>query len=510
MRALLSVYDKTGIVPFARGLVALGAEVVSTGGTLAAIRGAGIPAMAVADVTGFPEILGGRVKTLHPRIHGGILARPGVPSDAAELATHAIARFDLVAVNLYPFEATVAAPDVSEAEAVEQIDIGGPAMLRAAAKNYSAVLPLCDPADFEPVLAALGGAGLDNGARRALAARAFAHTAAYDAAVAAWLLGDAPVWPDELSVAGRKRLDLRYGENPHQRAAAYARVLPGAAPTGVLAAEQLAGKELSYNNLLDADAAWATVAPFAEPAVAIVKHTIPCGLALRDDLERAYAAALAGDPVSAFGGIVAANQPLDGATAAAIAERFYEVIVAPGFDEAALETLGRKKALRLLRIPGGSGAGLRPPEVRSILGGLLVQEPDDLPDDPAAWTLVSRRAPTDTERADLAFAWQVVRAVKSNGIVLAKERALVGVGSGQPNRVESVRIALRGAGERAAGSVLASDAFFPFADGVEEAVRAGVTAIVQPGGSVRDAEVIAAADAAGAAMLVTGMRHFRH
>ncbi|MBA3414381.1 MAG: bifunctional phosphoribosylaminoimidazolecarboxamide formyltransferase/IMP cyclohydrolase [Chloroflexia bacterium] len=510
MRAVLSVSDKTGIDPFARGLVALGAEVVSTGGTLAALRGAGIPATAVADVTGFPEILGGRVKTLHPRIHGGILARPDEPSHAEELATHAIAPFGLVAVNLYPFAATVAMAGVSEAAAVEQIDIGGPAMLRAAAKNFGSVVPLCDPADFEPILAALGGGGLDGEGRRALAAKAFAHTAAYDAAVAAWLLGESPTWPDELTVAGRKTLDLRYGENPHQRAAAYVRFVPGAAPSGVLAAEQVTGKALSYNNLLDADAAWAAVARFAEPAVAIVKHTIPCGLALRGELAAAFAAALAGDPVSAFGGIVAANRPIDGTTAEAIADRFYEVIVAPGFDEEALETLGRKKALRLLRMPDGLAAGPRPPEVRSILGGLLVQEPDDLPAEPSAWRTISRRAPTGAERDDLRFAWEAVRAVKSNGIVLAKGRALVGVGSGQPNRVESVRLALRGAGERAAGSVLASDAFFPFVDGVEAAVRAGVTAIVQPGGSVRDAEVVAAADAAGLAMLVTGVRHFRH
>ena len=383
-------------------------------------------------------------------------------------------------------------------------------MLRAAAMNFACVVPLCVPGDFEPVLAALGVGKLSNDERRGLAAKTFAHTAAYDAAVAAWLLGRAPTWPAELSVAGRKVLDLRYGENPHQRAAAYLRVIPGAAPTGVLAAERLAGKELSYNNLLDADAAWAAVAPFAEPAVAIVKHTIPCGLAVRSGLVTAYAAALAGDPVSAFGGIIAANRPLDGATAGAIAEHFYEVIVAPGFDSAALEVLGRKKALRLLRLPAARADRRPPPDVRSVLGGLLVQEPDDQPDDPVPWRVVSRRSPTAGELADLAFAWQAARAVKSNGIVLAKERALVGVGSGQPNRVESVRIALRGAGERAVGSVLASDAFFPFADGVEEAVRAGVTAVAQPGGSVRDAEAIAAADAAGATMLFTGVRHFRH
>jgi phosphoribosylaminoimidazolecarboxamide formyltransferase / IMP cyclohydrolase len=514
MRALISVYDKRGAAVFAAGLAALGWEVVSTGGTLAALLAADVPAVAVGEVTGFPEILDGRVKTLHPRIHGGILARRDLPAHADQLAAHGIGGIDLVAVNLYPFEATVADPGVTETAALEQIDVGGPAMLRAAAKNFPYVVPICDPADYDPVLAALGAGGLTGSDRRALAAKAFAHTAAYDAAVAGWLLGPAPErWPGEVALAGRKAFDLRYGENPHQRAAAYRRVAPGGGSGGVLDAERVAGKELSFNNLLDADAAWAAVRPFAgEPgaAVAIVKHTIPCGLAQRGTAADAFAAALAGDPVSAYGGIVASTRPIDAETARAIADRFFEVIVAPGFEAEALEALGRKRALRLLRMPEEVDEPVPQWDFRPVDGGLLLQDPDDRDDDAAIWRPATRRAPTPEELDDLRFAWRAVRAVKSNGIALARDRMLVGVGSGQPNRVESVRIALRGAGGRAAGAVLASDAFFPFADGLEEAARAGVRAVVQPGGSVRDEEVVAAAEAAGVAMLFTGVRHFRH
>jgi phosphoribosylaminoimidazolecarboxamide formyltransferase/IMP cyclohydrolase len=518
MRALISVYDKTGAADFAAGLAALGWEVVSTGGTLAALLAADVPAVAVGEVTGFPEILDGRVKTLHPRIHGGILARRDLPAHVDQLAAHGIAGVDLVAVNLYPFETTVADPAVAEAAALEQIDIGGPALLRAAAKNFPHVVPICDPADYDVVLDALRGGGFGGAARRGLAAKAFAHTAAYDAAVAEWMLGpnrDLDSWPAEIAVAGRRALDLRYGENPHQPAAAYRRVVPGGGPRGVLDAELLAGKELSFNNLLDADAAWGAVQLVAgdrgdEAAVAIVKHTIPCGLAVRATPTAAFEAALAGDPVSAFGGIVASSRPVDGPLARAIADRFFEVIAAPGFDEEAREALGRKRALRLLRMPEAGPSVVRPWDVRAIVGGLLVQQPDDGDDDFAAWRLVSRRQPSSLELDDLRFAWLAVRALKSNAIALARDRMLVGAGSGQPNRVESVRLALRGAGERAAGAALASDAFFPFADGLEVAARAGVRAVVQPGGSVRDVEVITAADAAGVAMLFTGVRHFRH
>ncbi|MCC6315313.1 MAG: bifunctional phosphoribosylaminoimidazolecarboxamide formyltransferase/IMP cyclohydrolase, partial [Thermomicrobiales bacterium] len=427
------------------------------------------------------------------------------------MTEHGIVPFDLVVVNLYPFEQTVADPDVTLETAIEQIDIGGPAMLRAAAKNFAHVIPVCDPADYDAVADALAADGLDAAARRRLAAKAFAHTAAYDAVVADYLLGTEPeAWPETISVAGRKALDLRYGENPHQRAAAYRKIGAGRAAVGVLDAEQLAGKALSYNNLLDADAAWTAVRPFGEPAVAIIKHTIPCGLAERTTIAEAFAAALAGDPVSAFGGIVAANRTVDRATAEAIADRFFEVIVAPGFDEDALEALGRKRALRLLRMPADPDGARRQVEVRSIVGGLLLQEADDALGDATLWRVVTRRAPSASELADLRFAWSAARGVKSNAIVLAKERALVGVGSGQPNRVESVRIALKTAGERATGAALAGDAFFPFPDGVEAAAAGGVTAIVQPGGSVRDEEVIAAADTAGIAMVLTGARHFRH
>jgi len=510
MRALLSVHDKTGVADLARGLAALGWEIVSTGGTLAAIAAAGVPVVAVADVTGFPEILDGRVKTLHPAIHGGLLARRDDPRHRAALAAHGIVPIDLVVANLYPFAATVADPRVSVAAAVEQIDIGGPAMIRAAAKNFRDVVVVTDPADYAGVLADLGGGGVGEGRRRALAAAAFGHVAAYDTVVAAYLRSDDPAFPLDWTLAGRKRADLRYGENPHQRAAAYGRLAPGSRAGGVLDARQLGGKDLSFNNLLDTDAAWGVTRPFAEPTVAIVKHTIPCGLASRARLADAFDAALAGDPISAFGGIVALNRPVDGETAARLAEVFFEVIVAPGFDADALACLAAKKGLRLLELAAPAPGGVADWDVRPIVGGLLVQQADGRVDDPAGWRVVTRRAPTAAEWADLDYAWIAARFVKSNAIVLARERAVVGVGSGQPNRLESVGIAARRAGARATGAALASDAFFPFADGLEAAAAAGVTAVAQPGGSVRDAEVITAADAAGLAMVFTGVRHFRH
>ena len=512
MRALLSAFDKTGIVDLARGLIGLGAEVVSTGGTLEEIAGAGLPVTAVADVTGFPEILDGRVKTLHPAVHGGLLARRDDPAHLSALAAHGIAPIDVLAGNLYPFAATVVDPAVAEADAVEQIDIGGPAMIRAAAKNFRGVVVLTDPSDYDDALTDLRAGGPDPARRRALAAKAFAHVAAYDALVAAYLGADAdPAFPAEWSVAGRKVRDLRYGENPHQRAAAYRRAEPGPPARGVLDARQLGGKELSFNNLLDADAAWGALAVLDEPSAAIVKHAIPCGLASRAASADAFAAALAGDPVSAFGGIVALNRPVDADTARAAAEVFLEVVIAPGFSPEALSILGAKRQLRLLEMPAGANGGAASSfDLHPIAGGLLVQDADSGEDDPAVWTVVSRRSPSASELADLRFAWHAVRHVKSNAIVLVRERAVVGVGSGQPNRLESVRIAAAKAGPRAAGAALAGDAFFPFADGIEAAVAAGVTAVVQPGGSVRDPDVIAAADAAGVAMLFTGIRHFRH
>jgi phosphoribosylaminoimidazolecarboxamide formyltransferase / IMP cyclohydrolase len=513
MRALLSVYDKTGIAALGHGLVDLGYEVISTGGTLAALQAASVPVTAVSDVTAFPEILDGRVKTLHPHIHGGLLARRDDSAHMSALEVHGISPIDVVAANLYPFAETVARPGVSLADALEQIDIGGPAMIRAAAKNYPGVVVLTDPADYTSALEELRDGRLSAARRRTLAAKAFAHTAAYDAVVAEYLR-DPEEWPQEITVAGRLTRTLRYGENPQQRAAAYRRLRAGEPVQGVLEAEQLAGKELSFNNLLDADAAWNAVRGFSEPAVAIVKHTIPCGLAERGDLATAFAEALRGDPVSAFGGIVALNRPVDGETARRMAEIFFEVVVAPGFDDETRETLGKKKALRLLRMPTSPASSMEGTaaswDVRPIAGGLLVQTADCAPADASSWRVVTAREPDPREMADLAFAWHAVRHVKSNAIVLARDRAVTGVGSGQPNRLESVRIAVDKAGDRAVGSVLASDAFFPFPDGLETAIAAGVTAAIQPGGSVRDEAVIAAADRAGLAMVFTGTRHFRH
>lgn len=515
MRALLSVYDKAGIHDLARGLADLGYEIISTGGTLRAIADAGIPVTPVANITGFPEILDGRVKTLHPKIHGGLLARRDVPAHVNELSEHGIAPIDVVAANLYPFAETVREPALPLHDALEQIDIGGPAMIRAAAKNFPAVVVLTDPTDYGTALDDLRQGAMTGLRRRQLAAKAFAHVAAYDTVVADYLRAEAPAaegFPAEISVAGRRVRELRYGENPQQRAAAYRRLVAGEVPAGILDAAQLAGKALSFNNLLDADAAWSALGAFSEPTVAIVKHTIPCGLATRDRLADAFAAALAGDPVSAFGGIVALNREVDGDTGERLANVFFEVIVAPAFSDEARAALARRKQLRLLELPApAADHGQRQLlDVRPISGGLLVQEPDAAVDDEAAWRVVSRRQPTAAEVEDLRFAWQAVRHVKSNAIVLVRERAIVGVGSGQPNRVESVAIAARKAGERARGAVMASDAFFPFPDGVESAAAAGVMAVIQPGGSVRDPEVIAAADAAGIAMVATGVRHFRH
>lgn len=510
MRALISVYDKTGIVEFARQLVDLGWEILSTGGTLRTLRENGIPAVAVADVTGFPEILDGRVKTLHPAIHGGLLARLEMPAHREQLKTHDIEPIGMLVSNLYPFEQTLLQAGIGDEEAIEQIDIGGPAMLRAASKNHAHVIVIVDPDDQAQVLEALRAGAVPGALRRELAAKAFQHTAEYDTLVSAYLRSEVDRFPDDLTVAGRKTLDLRYGENPHQTAAAYLRLQPGVEPRGVLAAKQHQGKALSYNNLLDADAAWSAIQGWGRPAVSIVKHMIPCGLAVRDDLAAAYAAALTGDPVSAFGGIVALDRVVEKPVAELLKATFYEVILAPGFSEEALDVLSSKKNLRLLEM---SDTDVKPDlsvQLRSIQGALLVQQPDLEPDDASTWTVATDRAPTEVEMRDLRFAWRVVRHVKSNAIVLAQNEAVTGVGAGQPNRLESVHIASRKAAERAAGSVLASDAYFPFADGVEAAIASGITALIQPGGSIRDNEVVAAANAAGIAMVFTGVRHFLH
>ncbi len=503
-RALLSVADKAGLLPFARGLADLGWTLISTGGTARSLTAAGLPVTTVAGVTGFPEILGGRVKTLHPAIHGGILARRE-PEHLAQLAAHGIDLIDLVAVNLYPFEATVARSDASFEAAIEEIDIGGVALLRAAAKNHDGVIVIANPGQYDAVLQALRAQGdVAPDERRRLAVAAFAHTARYDAAIAAYLAqtcGEAGTLPELWAPQALKLEDLRYGENPHQRAALYTR--PGV--DGPLGATLLQGKALSYNNILDLDAAWTLADDLEGPGAVIVKHNNPCGAATSGGLAAALAAAVASDPVSAFGSVIAVNRPLDALALEALGDLFVEAIIAPDYAPAALERLAARRNLRLLRAPLPAA---EPWEARSVRGGFLVQEPDR--PDQAPWQVVSRRAPTEAERAALAFAWRVAARVKSNAIVLAQGTATVGVGAGQMSRVDAVHLAVAKAGTRAEGAVLASDAFFPFADGVEAAAEAGVTAIVQPGGSLRDAEAIAAANAAGMAMVFTGVRHFRH
>ncbi len=518
-RALVSVADRTGIVPFAAALAARGVALISTGGTARALAAAGLPVTEVAVVTGFPEMLDGRVKTLHPAVHAGLLARRDRPDDLAALAEHGIAPIDLVVCNLYPFAQTVAA-GAGAADCLENIDIGGVALIRAGAKNHEAVTVVTDPGDYDRVLAEIAAQDGAVGAamRRTLARKAYALTAAYDAAVARWLAREEGVgFPETKVLAGRLAQRLRYGENPHQAAAFYH---TGGGRPGVATARQLQGKELSYNNYGDADAGFELVAEFALPAVAIVKHTNPCGVAIGETLRQAWDKALASDPVSAFGGIVAVNRPLDMATAEAIGRLFIEVVIAPDVTEEAVAMLARRTGLRLLVTGGVPDPATPGMSFRSVVGGILAQECDRLCVGREALKTVTHRAPSEAEIADLLFADKVVKHVKSNAIVFAHAGATIGIGAGQMNRVDPVRIAAMRAAEigRAAGSmqsptigsVLASDAFFPFADGVEAAIEAGVTAVIQPGGSMRDAEVIAAADAAGIAMVFTGMRHFRH
>lgn len=501
-RALVSCFDKTGIADLARALHQLGVEIVSTGSTAGTLRDAGVPVTNVADVTGFPECLDGRVKTLHPRIHAGILADRLDPAHVAELEELEVDPIDLVVVNLYPFEQTVRS-GAADADVIEMIDIGGPTMVRAAAKNHGSVGVLVDPADYDEVLAELRDqGGLSHQLRRRLAGKAFQHTAAYDVRVAGWFQREV-TFPDQFGTTLPRRSVLRYGENPHQQAAFYAH------EGGLADAEQLHGKELSYNNLLDTDAAWGMAVDRDEPCVAIIKHTNPAGYAVADDLETAYIRALEGDPVSAFGGIVAANRPVDAATARRISEVFTEVVIAPGYDPDALEVLRHKKNLRILQMPDAA-----PPrhgwQLRSVLGGLLVQEADVGEEPWDQWEVMTRVAPDEGQLSDLRFAWTACKHTKSNAIVLARQGQVVGVGAGQMSRVDSVRLAVERSGDRHRGAVLASDAFFPFRDGPDAAAAAGVTAIVQPGGSVRDDEVVAAADEHGIAMVFTGRRHFRH
>ncbi len=514
-RALLSVSNKEGLLDFARALRERGVTILSTGGTAALLRNDGVEVTDVSAVTGFPEIMDGRVKTLHPRIHGGLLGRRG--TDDAVMAEHGIEAVDLLAVNLYPFAATIAKPGCTFEDAVENIDIGGPAMVRAAAKNHDRVAVVVDPLDYGALLAEIdrGGGSVSAETRLRLATKAFTHTAQYDATVASYLARaarpSAGEFPDLLALQFRKRLDLRYGENPHQQAAFY--VAADAQGASVGSASQLQGKELSFNNLADADTAFECVRQFETPACVIVKHANPCGVAVGASLGEAYDRAFRTDPTSAFGGIIAFNQPLDGSTTRAILERqFVEVIVAPAADADAREACSRKENVRLL-VTGGVAPSNSRFEIRSVNGGLLVQTRDEGMVAASTLQAVTKRAPTPSELADLMFAWQVCKYVKSNAIVYATDGMTVGVGAGQMSRVYSTRIAAmkaRDEGLEPKGSVMASDAFFPFRDGLDAAAEHGITAVIQPGGSVRDAEVIAAAEEHGIAMVFTGMRHFRH
>ena len=506
-RALLSVSDKAGLVAFATALAGMDVQLLSTGGTAKALRDAGLNVTDVSDHTGFPEMLDGRVKTLHPTVHGGLLGVRGNAVHEAAMVEHAISPIDLVVVNLYPFEATVARVGSYE-ECVENIDIGGPAMIRSAAKNHDSVTVLTDPADYETVLVEMqSGKATTLATRKRLAAKAYARTAAYDAAISSWFAGElGDAYPDTLTVSFTKAQDLRYGENPHQSAAFYA--LPGAT-AGLATATQLQGKELSYNNINDTDAAWGLVQEFETPAIVIVKHANPCGVALGKDAADAYKRALACDPQSAFGGIIALNTVLDEAFVEALGSLFAEVIIAPKITEGAKEKLAAKKNLRVLICALGAPQQRM---LKSVAGGVLVQEMD-APGEKLTPQSVTVQSPSDAQKRDLDFAFTVAKHVKSNAIVLVKDGATIGIGAGQMSRVDSVRLACQkaaAAGLEPRGSVLASDAFFPFDDNVQHAAEAGIAAIVQPGGSVRDAEVIATADKLGISMIFTGRRHFRH
>ncbi|GAA5043210.1 phosphoribosylaminoimidazolecarboxamide formyltransferase/IMP cyclohydrolase [Thermocatellispora tengchongensis] len=511
-RALIAVYDKTGLEELARGLDAAGVEIVSTGGTAARIASYGVPVTPVESLTGFPECLDGRVKTLHPRVHAGLLADSGNPAHVKQLEELEIEPFELVVVNLYPFSETVAS-GASPAECVEQIDIGGPAMIRGAAKNHNTVAVVVDPSSYGDVLAAVAEGGFTLEQRRRMAGAAYAHTAAYDVAVASWFAsayapeteGEDSRWPAFMGATWERKAVLRYGENPHQDAALYT-----GQGGGLANAEQLHGKEMSYNNYMDADAAWRAAWDFTEPCVAIIKHANPCGIAVGADVAEAHRKAHACDPVSAYGGVIAVNGEVTGELASQIAEIFTEVVVATGFTDEALATLTQKKNIRLLTCPTGPA---NPTESRRIDGGLLVQTADrvDAPGDaPETWELKAGAAASPEVLADLAFAWRACRSVKSNAILLAADGATVGVGMGQVNRVDSAKLAVTRAGERASGSVAASDAYFPFADGLQVLIDAGVRAVVEPGGSIRDAEVIEAAERAGITLYFTGTRHFFH
>jgi phosphoribosylaminoimidazolecarboxamide formyltransferase/IMP cyclohydrolase len=520
-RALVSVFDKSGLADFVRQLAKSGIEIVSTGGTARLLREAGIAVRDVSDLTGWPEMLGGRVKTLHPKVHGGILFRRGDADDRRQTSEHKILPIDLVVVNLYPFEATTAKPDLTPEELIENIDIGGPTMVRSAAKNFESVTVVTDPADYPAIAAEIAEHGeVSLKTRLELARRAFALTARYDGRIATELerlsagnefveLTERPALPERLHFAFARRQELRYGENPHQRAALYTPA--GSAPTGLAASRQLQGKELSYNNLVDLEAALALAGEFQRPAAVIVKHNNPCGTAEQDTLVEAYTKALACDPISAFGGVMAFNRPLDAATAEEVAKLFVECIVAPGYEPAALGKFAAKKNLRLLQLAAGDSTGsAREWDLKRISGGVLVQEQDRHELAESDLKVVTRRAPSREEIDAMLFGWKVCKHVKSNAIVFARAGQTAAVGAGQMSRVDSVKIAVMKAQLPLACTVVASDAFFPFPDGVEEAAKAGATGVIQPGGSVRDADVISAADRLGLAMVFCGVRHFRH
>jgi len=510
MRAILSVSNKAGLVGFARQLEGLKFEIFSTGGTKKSMAEAGLKVRGISDITGFPEILDGRVKTLHPMVHGGILARRDLKEHMQELDSHKIGLIDLVVVNLYPFVETVSRADVTMEDALENIDIGGPTMIRAAAKNFPAVLVVVDPADYDSVIENLKSGKVDRDFRRKLAQKAFQHVALYDTAISQYLL-EGETFPGDLTLSLRKMYNLRYGENPHQPAALYVEKVAGRHPWGITQVTHHSGPELSFNNFLDIDAAWSVVSDFVEPAVAIIKHTNPCGLCSNNDLPEAYRRALAGDPMAAFGGIVAVNCVMDMALAAEVDKTHFDAVITGGYTEEALALLGRKKSLRLLSMPAGSGAPAgNVVEFRPITGGFLSQLKDFYTKEEFKPRVVTRREPTQREWDDLFFAWKVVKHIKSNGITLAKDRTLLGMGAGQPNRSVSAQIALERAGGKSKGAVMGSDAFIPFPDTLELAAAGGVTAVIQVGGSIRDQQSIEAADKHGMAMVFTGVRHFKH
>lgn len=519
-RALVSVSDKTGLDTFIQGLVQLGFEIISTGGTRKYLETAGVPVMDISSYTGFPEIMDGRVKTLHPKVHGAILGRPDLPEDAAAIREHGIVPFELIVVNLYPFEQTIAKPGCTIADAIENIDIGGPSMVRSSAKNHAYVGIVTSPSQYERVLTSLQSGQLSAEYRRELAAAAFEMTANYDRAIADYMRGittgadESNELPTQLTLRFKQRSSLRYGENPHQRAAFY--VEPAFTNSSLAAAEQLHGKELSYNNLLDLDAALTIVRDFDAPAAAVLKHNNPCGCAIGSSLAEAFRKAYDGDPVSAFGSIIGFNRELDLATAELLCEpgRFVEAIICPSYAPEAFEALTTrpkwKNNVRLLKLPGLGAASAAILDYRRVSGGLLVQDRDDQCDPQAEWKVVTKRAPTDAELSDLKFSWLVCKHVKSNAIVYANGGMVTGVGAGQMSRLDSAEIAAKKSGDRAQGGVVASDAFFPFRDGIDAAAKAGIRAVIQPGGSVKDQEVIDAANEHGMAMIFTGRRHFKH